>query len=120
MNKLDSLRFYQMACELYELCWDDCNVLMKDIRGKEITRQLIRAVGSICANIEEGYGRTSSKEYTRFLSIARGSAQESKGWYTRSNKLLNHEIIKDRTEKLDSIIAMISSTIKTINQKNKS
>jgi four helix bundle protein len=30
---------------------------MKDIRGRAIAEQLIRSVGSICANIEEGYGR---------------------------------------------------------------
>ena len=70
--------------ELWDECWGDTNILLKDIRGKEIARQLIRSIGSISANIEEGYGRGYGKEYPRFLKIARGSAQESKGWYIKS------------------------------------
>jgi four helix bundle protein len=43
--------------------------MKNDFRGKEICRQLIRSVGSISANIEEGYGRGSNKEYPNFLKI---------------------------------------------------
>lgn len=50
-------------------------------RAEEIlVNQLIRAVGSIGANIAEGYGRHYSQEYRRFISIARGSSFETDFW----------------------------------------
>jgi four helix bundle protein len=41
-----------------------------------ITSQIRRAVVSIPTNIAEGSGRQSSKEFSRYLSIATGSASE--------------------------------------------
>jgi four helix bundle protein len=118
-DPLDKLIFYQQAMQLYDGCWEDCAVLSRDFRGKEVARQLIRSCGSISANIEEGYGRGYGKEYPQFLRISRGSARETKGWYLRSNELLDAELINDRTQKLNGIIAMLSKTIKTLEEKNR-
>jgi len=41
-----------------------------------LTSQTRRAVVSISANISEGYGRHSKKEFSHFLSIAQGSLTE--------------------------------------------
>jgi four helix bundle protein len=59
------------------------------------------------------------KEYPQFLRISRGSARESKGWYRKSNFLLNETIISERTKKLDSIIAMLTKSIQTLEDKKK-
>jgi four helix bundle protein len=119
-DPLDNLRFYQQSLELFDLCWDDCEILMKDVRGREIAKQLIRSSGSISANIEEGYGRGFGKEYPQYLRVSRGSARETKGWYRRSARLLDANIINDRTTQLNGIIAMLSSTISTLEQKKSS
>jgi four helix bundle protein len=108
-----------MALEIYELCWNDTEILKKDFRGKEIAKQIIRSCGSISANIEEGYGRGFGKEYPHFLRISRGSARETKGWYQRSKFLLTEEIISNRISIIDEIIAMTTSTITTLENRKK-
>jgi four helix bundle protein len=118
-DKLDDLIFYQKSMQLYDLCWEDCEVLAKDFRGKELAKQVIRSVGSISANIEEGYGRGFGKEYPQFLRFSRGSARESKGWYIKSKFLLKKELIESRVSLIQEIIAMLNKTIDTLENKNK-
>ncbi|MBA4407777.1 four helix bundle protein [bacterium] len=43
-----------------------------------LTQQLIRSLQSIPANIAEGMGRFSKKEFLQFLIITRGSTEETK------------------------------------------
>ena len=119
IDKLEENRFYNMALVLWDEFWADSEILMKDIRGREIARQLTRSVGSVSANIEEGFGRGFGKEYPQFLRISRGSARESKGWYRRSKSLLDEKTIINRINKLDAIIAMETKSIQTLENKNK-
>jgi len=118
-DRLEEIRFYKLAHELWEEMWSDTEILMQDFRGKEIARQMIRSVGSIGSNIEEGYGRGFGKEYPQFLRISRGSARESKGWYQKSSHLLTPDIISTRILKLDEIIAMETKAIQTLENKPK-
>ena len=99
---------YPRALYLYELAWDDCEALVRDERGRVVARQLIRSVGSISANIEEGHGRgVGGKDYLYFLRIAEGSARESKGWYFRARQLLGPAVVEARQALLDEIIALL-------------
>ncbi|MBW6490657.1 MAG: four helix bundle protein [Lentimicrobium sp.] len=118
-DRLEEVRFYNLSMELWDEMWTDTETLMLDFRGKEIARQLVRSVGSISANIEEGYGRGFGKEYPQFLRISRGSARESKGWYRKSSHLLEPEIINARILKLDDIISMETKAIQTLETKTK-
>ncbi len=43
--------------------------------------QLYRAVGSIGANIAEGYSRSGARERAHFFEYALGSTRESRHWY---------------------------------------
>ena len=96
---------------------EDSEGLLKDLRGKEIFKQLIRSSGSISANIEEGYGRGYSREFIRYLKISRGSARETKGWYSRSEYFLDKQLIDDRKKELDEIISLLVTMINTLEEK---
>ena len=84
-DRLDSFRIYKLACQLFDDFWNDSEIVGKDYRGRELVKQQIRSLDSVCANIEEGYGRGFNKEMPQHLKIARGEARESKGRYRRAN-----------------------------------
>ena len=56
-DRLESFGIYRLACQLFDEFWSDSEVLGKDYRGRELSKQQVRSLDSICANIEEGYGR---------------------------------------------------------------
>jgi four helix bundle protein len=85
--------------------------LLKDVRGRALAEQLIRSAGSICANIEEGYGRGFGRDYAHFLGYALGSARETQGWYFRSKHLLSSEVLEHRLTLIDEIIALLVKAV---------
>ena len=102
---------YRKALLLYDLAWEDCEKLIKDVRGRGNADQLNRSIGSMSANIEEGYGRGFGKEYNCFLRVALGSAREGRGWYYRSRRLLAPTVVQHRCALLDEIISMLVSKL---------
>ena len=103
---------YRKALFLYDLCWRDCETLLKHPLGWPVARQLIRSAGSISANIEEGYGRGYGKDRLYFIRIAIGSARESKGWYYRAKKLLSPEVVEHRLNLISEVIALLVTELK--------
>ena len=70
-----NLIVWQKAMDLFEVAWKAAYVEAKiDFK---LRAQFADAVQSIAANISEGYGRRSVREYIQFLYIALGSAAES-------------------------------------------
>ncbi len=102
---------YPKALFLFDLAWFDCERMMKDARGRVLIGQLVRAAGSISANIEEGYGKGLGADYARFLKIALGSAYETRGWYWRNRRLFSPDVIEHRFNLLGEIIALLKTTI---------
>ena len=117
VDPLAKYPFYVRACGLYERVLDGSDRLGRDNRGREIVRQLVRSSGSIPANIEEGYGRGTRNEFVYFLTIACGSARETRGWYERSRRFLPAGVIHERQAEIDVIISLLVSTICTLKNK---
>ncbi len=90
---------------------EDLKILERHFTGKELGRQQIRSLDSVCANMEEGYGRKAGKELKQFFRIARGSANESKGRYKRCKGFLAEAIVEKRIAQLDEIQAMLYSLL---------
>ncbi|MGA9450866.1 MAG: four helix bundle protein [Verrucomicrobiia bacterium] len=113
-DRLESFGIYKLACQLFKEFWDDSEVLAKDFRGRELAKQQVRSLDSVCANIEEGYGRGFGRELPQHFKIARGEACESLGRYARCNRLLSAELVGHRLATLDHIIGGLTKTINTI------
>src|SRR5687767_12789307 len=94
---LENFGGYRKARELFSLVIDDFTPLAKDARWSRLVSQQVASADSICANIEEGYGRGTKKEFDHFLVIARGSAWETRGRYERMATCLSQELIEIRT-----------------------
>jgi len=116
-DRLESFGIYKITCQLFDDFWADTEILGKDYRGRELVKQQVRSLDSICANIEEGYGRGFGKELPQHLKIARGEARESRGRYNRMNHLLPADLIAKRTAVLDHIIGGLTNTIISIEEK---
>lgn len=74
--KLSDIEIYNealvLAREVYSLT--RISTLSKDY---SLLDQIRRATLSVAANIAEGYGRKSRKDFSRFLSVALGSLNET-------------------------------------------
>ncbi|OAN61196.1 four helix bundle protein [Balneola sp. EhC07] len=104
------MEVYRISLYLSDLCWVDTSLILEK-RIFSLADQLYRSVGSISANIIEGYSRFSNKEKARFYEIALGSAREAKDWYFKSRHILGEEVYQNRIRILTSIIKLLNVMI---------
>ncbi len=119
-DRLESFETYKIARQLFDDFWKDSAIAGQDYRGRELVKQQIRSLDSICANIEEGYGRGFGKELPQHLKIARGEARESKGRFDRMKHVLPADLIAQRVAALDRIIGALTNAIISIERKKNS
>lgn len=102
---------YRVALFLAELSWFDVTKLGKDPRTRELASQLYDAVGSIGANIAEGYSRGTGKDRARFYEYSLGSARESRHWYFQGRHILGEEVAQHRLKLLTEVIKLLLTTV---------
>jgi four helix bundle protein len=68
-DTLWEVKAYRLALFAADISWEDVTKLSKDQRTRALTDQLYRALGSIGANIAEGYSRGTGRDRARFLCI---------------------------------------------------
>jgi len=102
---------YILALFAADLGWNDVTKLMGDGRTLSLSDQLYRALGSISANIAEGYSRGSSKDRARFYEYSLGSARESRDWCYKGRHVLGEEVTTHRLHLVTQIIRLLLTMI---------
>lgn len=113
------LLFWKKSFEASILVIRIAKKLPRDLEIRIILGQLLRSVMSIGANIAEGYGRFGPKEFTRYLQVSLGSANETEYWL-----LLLKECSPKFSQEIDEIlnknrevVKMLAKSIQTLKSK---
>ena len=110
---LESVAAYRLAVEACEEGWEDASIMKAEPLLVDAAPQLVRAIGSIAANIAEGYARRSARDRIRYYEYALGSVEESSTWYQVARRALSAETLSDRLKRLVSmrrlLLVMISN-----------
>ena len=102
---------YRLALFLVDIGWKDVTKLVSDKRTLSLSDQLYRALGSISANIAEGYSKSSGKDRVRFYEYALGSARETRGWFYKGRHLLGETVTHHRLQLTAQIIRLLLTMI---------
>ncbi len=106
-DSLWKMTAYRLALFAADVGWHDVTRLMRDRRTWGLADQLYRALGSVGANLAEGYSRGTGKDRARFYEYALGSARESRDWYYKGRHILPGTVVQHRLELLTRIIQLL-------------
>ena len=102
---------FRMALYLLDEAWRDTQVLRRYPMLDPTSSQLYRAVGSIGANIAEGYSRSSGPDRARLYEYSLGSTRESQVWYYGCRHVMDEGVFASRFDCLVRIAKLLSRTI---------
>jgi four helix bundle protein len=106
-DSLWKMAAYRLALFLADIGWYNVTKLTQDRRTLSLSDQLYRALGSISANLAEGYSRGTGKDRARFYEYALGSAREGRDWYFKGRHVLGETVVQDRLQLLAEIIRLL-------------
>ena len=102
---------YRLSRFTADRAWEDVRRLGADFHTRDVATQLCRSVGAICADLSEGYSRSSGRDRVRFYEYALGSARESRDWYLQGEPVLGKERVAMAVELLNRICRLTLSLI---------
>ncbi len=110
-DALWKMKAYRLAVFAADLAWSDVTKLAQDNRTRSLSDQLYRAIGSVGANIAEGYGRSSGKDEARFWEYALGSGREARHWYYAGRHILSADVAAHRIKLMTEITKLLLTMI---------
>ena len=87
-DRLWRMQSYRLALQALDLGWNDVQTLDRMRITRHVAPQLYDALGSIGANVAEGYSRSSGLDRARFFEYGLGSTRESAVWYRAARPVL--------------------------------
>jgi four helix bundle protein len=105
------LEVYRLALFAGDIGWHDALALSKNKLMYGVADQLHRSLGSISANLTEGYSRSKGLDRARFFEYSLGSARESLEWYYKSRHIFGEEITRHRPGLHTKIVSRLASMI---------
>ncbi len=100
-----------MALFAADIAWTDLGPLTADRRTLELSNQLYRSVGSVSANVVEGFSKSSRRDRARFYEYALGSAREARDWYYKGRHVLKSEVVSHRLQLFSEIVRLLLTMI---------
>jgi four helix bundle protein len=94
---------YRVTLYLLDLAASDARGLQARRRSNVHVDQMVRAMGSVSANVSEGFGRSKPPDRSRFFGIALGSLRESATWYRALRADLPDGIADIRCQQLSEL-----------------
>lgn len=115
---------WQKADELFYQIVADIEWFPKKRVAYIIEDQLIRCIGSISANIAEGFGAQHGGDFPRMLMIARKESSEAVNWLIKAKNLHfitedRYNIYRDQLEEIRKMINSLAAHIRRDNQRVK-
>ena len=113
IRSFEDLIVWQKAHQFFLDVVRDVESFYPRTAGRVIANQVLRSAGSISANIAEGFGRRTGKEYTHYLIVARGSTTETLDWYLkcRDLQLIDSAVFLSRRAILKMLNRMVSQQL---------
>jgi four helix bundle protein len=113
IRSFEDLIVWQKAHHFFLEVVRDIGNVTTSMAARVIGNQVLRSASSISANIAEGFGRRTRKEYTHYLIVARGSMTETLDWYLkcRDLQLINMVTSSARRDALEEILKMLNRMI---------
>ena len=113
IRSFEDLIVWQKAHRFFIDVVQDVEGFSSRTAGRVIANQVLRSASSISANIAEGFGRRTGREYTHYLIVARGSTTETLNWYLkcRDLHLIDSAVFVNRRATLEEILKMLNRMI---------
>lgn len=115
VQRFTDLEVWRKSHELFLRLLDDLESLPSTRAASILIDQVVRSLGSVGANIAEGFNRSKAK-YLNSLDIALGEANETENWLykLRDRQLLSRETANPLVAEIISVEKMLTALMQSI------
>jgi four helix bundle protein len=109
--KLDA---YRVAMYLLHAVRQDFRPSQASRADPWLITQLVRAAGSVSANLSEGYSRPTRADRLRFLGYALSSSRECIPWYESLRNTIPDDVIDERLRLIARLRSLLLGVIRSL------